>query len=278
MINYNNHNITAITYDNHHIKYVYGCGGNLVWSGDTPTPPVSAVGRIKFQQAVVSSDTATTSCVTSFTDISSTAIPGHRDLFEYTIASDTVCDLNGLDSGSVVIRHVQSVSMPPATKHIADYAFYGNLNSKPGAFSGTVISFNEGLETIGYAAFRSMVRDIENLNGALIIPSTVTEIKNQAFDFDGSSWASVPSAYPGFKVMFMGSTPPSMSGIFGTTASQVNSNVTLYVPSGSETAYRNALPAIYSQMPIVGYTVGDSNYNYITNLQNEAVQWQGLVE
>ena len=39
MINYNNHNITAITYDSHSIKYVYGCGGNLVWSGDTPTPP-----------------------------------------------------------------------------------------------------------------------------------------------------------------------------------------------------------------------------------------------
>ena len=39
MINYNNHNITGISYNNHSIKYVYGCGGNLVWSGDTPTPP-----------------------------------------------------------------------------------------------------------------------------------------------------------------------------------------------------------------------------------------------
>ena len=36
MINYNNHNITGITYNNHSIKYVYGCGGNLVWSGETP--------------------------------------------------------------------------------------------------------------------------------------------------------------------------------------------------------------------------------------------------
>lgn len=40
MINYNNHNITGISYNNHSIKYVYGCGGNLVWSGDTPTPPI----------------------------------------------------------------------------------------------------------------------------------------------------------------------------------------------------------------------------------------------
>ena len=38
MINYNNHNITGISYNNHSIKYVYGCGGKLVWSGDTPTP------------------------------------------------------------------------------------------------------------------------------------------------------------------------------------------------------------------------------------------------
>lgn len=37
MINYNNHNITGISYNSHSIKYVYGCGGNLVWS-DTPTP------------------------------------------------------------------------------------------------------------------------------------------------------------------------------------------------------------------------------------------------
>lgn len=40
MISYNNHNnIKEIHYNNHSIKYVYGCGGNLVWSGDTPTPP-----------------------------------------------------------------------------------------------------------------------------------------------------------------------------------------------------------------------------------------------
>lgn len=39
MIQYNNHNnIKEIHYNNHSIKYVYGCGGNLVWSGDTPTP------------------------------------------------------------------------------------------------------------------------------------------------------------------------------------------------------------------------------------------------
>lgn len=35
MINYNNHNITGISYHNHSIKYVYGCGGNLIWSGNT---------------------------------------------------------------------------------------------------------------------------------------------------------------------------------------------------------------------------------------------------
>lgn len=35
MINYNNHNITGISYNNHSIKYVYGCGGNLVWSKES---------------------------------------------------------------------------------------------------------------------------------------------------------------------------------------------------------------------------------------------------
>lgn len=46
MINYNNHNITRISYNNHSIKYVYGCGGNLVWSS-TPTPTSTYRMKIK---------------------------------------------------------------------------------------------------------------------------------------------------------------------------------------------------------------------------------------
>lgn len=39
MIQYNNHNqIKEIHYNNHSIKYVYGCGGNLVWESVPPTP------------------------------------------------------------------------------------------------------------------------------------------------------------------------------------------------------------------------------------------------
>lgn len=35
MIDYNNNIITKISFNNHDIKRVYGCDGNLVWSGDT---------------------------------------------------------------------------------------------------------------------------------------------------------------------------------------------------------------------------------------------------
>lgn len=31
MINFDNHDITAISYDNHTIKKAYGCDGHLVW-------------------------------------------------------------------------------------------------------------------------------------------------------------------------------------------------------------------------------------------------------
>ena len=42
MIQYNNHNqIKEIHYNNHSIKYVYGCGGNLVWES-VPTPPTNS--------------------------------------------------------------------------------------------------------------------------------------------------------------------------------------------------------------------------------------------
>lgn len=42
MINYNNHNITALTYNGHSIKYVYGCDGRLVYDA-TPTPPTPII-------------------------------------------------------------------------------------------------------------------------------------------------------------------------------------------------------------------------------------------
>lgn len=59
MIQYNNHNnIKEIHYNNHSIKYVYGCGGNLVWSGDTPTP----TGGTKFYATYNDSSTYSVDC------------------------------------------------------------------------------------------------------------------------------------------------------------------------------------------------------------------------
>ena len=50
MINYNNHNITALTYNGHSIKYVYGCGGNLVWGGEPqPQPMPEGEWKVKFE-------------------------------------------------------------------------------------------------------------------------------------------------------------------------------------------------------------------------------------
>ena len=36
MINFDNHDITAISYDNHTIKKAYGCDGHLVWESQNP--------------------------------------------------------------------------------------------------------------------------------------------------------------------------------------------------------------------------------------------------
>lgn len=38
MINFDNHDITAITYDDHSIQKVYGCDGNLVWEKQGECP------------------------------------------------------------------------------------------------------------------------------------------------------------------------------------------------------------------------------------------------
>lgn len=83
MINYNNHNITGISYNNHSIKYVYGCGGNLVWSGGTgPTPTTR-----KFYAEYIGGQTYSAECDGNAELTSATTRPSG---YEYTAMTKAI--------------------------------------------------------------------------------------------------------------------------------------------------------------------------------------------
>ena len=239
--------------------------------------PGSGDGKIHFYRSDLSTNTSTTECVTAFTDVSTSAYPRN---YEFDLSGDTVCGLRGMTPSNVVVRSVCSVIMPSSTRVIADLAFYGEAGGEPEHMSsrdrGAVIALNEGLEEIGIKAFYYYVQDTNRLaNGSIIIPSTVTSIGSEAFNLDGESFQSKNQSGLKIRFYFKSQTPPSMLNIFGTTGSQMNSVIRIYVPTGTTEAYRAALGSHYSTMEIVEY---DGSITYMSDVwSHDNLLYQGLI-
>lgn len=239
--------------------------------------PGTGDGKIHFYRDL-GGNTATTQCVTAFTDVSTSAYPRN---YEFEISGDTVCGLRGMTASSTVVRSVCSVIMPSSTRVIDDFAFYGEAGGEPEQMSsrdrGAVIALNEGLEEIGIKAFYYYVQDTNRLaNGSIIIPSTVTSIGLEAFNLDGESFQSKNLSGLKIRFYFKSQTPPSMLNIFGTDGSQMNSAIRIYVPVGTTEAYRQALGSHYSAMEIVEY---DGNITYASDVwSHDNLLYQGLIQ
>ena len=216
-------------------------------------------GRINFIEDM-STNSSTTNCVTAFTLVNS-----YNKMYDFDIASDTVCGLRGIN-GSTVVRKVRSVVFPNNTRTIDTYAFY--KNNSYDTSKKKLILFNEGLETIGDYAFDEFTGgDVDDtMFNVLVIPSTVTSIGHEAFNFDGRAFSSGPSSQ-WLNIYFKGTTPPTFaSDIFGGIGeTQMNKQIVLYVPQGTLQAYTDALPSNYkissNPMSIVEYTESSSIYD-----------------
>ena len=213
MINYNNHNITGISYNNHSIKYVYGCGGNLVWSGGTgPTPPTGMKFSAVFQDSsTYSAECDSSSVITAEDYASHTSVPSSITYVEIGDCVDTIgrsafkeTALTGFSlSNSVTTIGVDSFSqcnyltdvvLPSSITTISDYGFYycirlSSINIPSGVTSINAHTFhycnklssctipNDSLLTsIGDGAFNGCL-SLESLN----IPNSVRTFGASAF-------------------------------------------------------------------------------------------------
>ena len=141
MINYNNYNITGISYNNHSIKYVYGCGGNLVWSS-TPTPIYRWIQTdittcsegFKVNRKILNDSWTDVNCDTTgvitrdeILKVNGTIVTPNS--FKEIVFGDCITSIGTLND-SVTIGCCQgfpitAVTIPDNVSIIGNYAFYG---------------------------------------------------------------------------------------------------------------------------------------------------------
>ncbi len=145
MIVSGNTNISNVYYSGYTITKIYACGGELVWSGDTPTPPTPTSSKL---------------------------------YATYSTLETLTIDCDGQPLGQFEPQHGGS----PYIGDMLTVEIGGCADGIPNDTFGTIASnlrsvvINEGVEYIGQSAFQ----DLSNLS-AVTIPNSVTGISSYAF-------------------------------------------------------------------------------------------------
>lgn len=256
MIISGNTEISKVYYGGYTIDKIYACGGELVWSGDTPTPPTPT--SAKLYATYNTSETLTIECdgepLGQFepqhggspyignmitVEIGGCAEVITNDTFG-TVASNLRSAIinEGVDyigqNAFKDLTSLSSVTIPNSVKTISHYAFSG-------CTSLTNCTIGSGVTTIGNSAFnncRSMVGNI-NLPNATSIGSVVFKGCSSLTSVNvGSGVTSI-----GGQVVY-GCTSLTSFTINAVTPPLIdwttfeNSTCTIYVPSQSVNAYK----------------------------------------
>lgn len=248
MIQYNNHNqIKEIHYNNHSIKYVYGCGGNLVWSESEPptSGKVKLLSKSNMQWGEAPCNSSSTlikdDMHTAWIDTRSgtdenqnlieavvgdcvTAIGDNIFNNDYSLSAVTIPDtVTAIGSQAFhQTSSLKSITLPSNLVSIGSYAF--NLSG----LQMSLILPNK-LETIGSSAFNSC--RLPNIT----IPSSVTEIGGTAFYQSLGSGESNPIQY----VICRPTVPPTL-GSAAFSDSRSTATYPIYVEDECVDAYKAA--------------------------------------
>lgn len=247
MINYNNHNITGISYNNHSIKYVYGCGGNLVWSGDTPTPPTPT--NYRYEYTYLNNTTGRSEC-DDCTHPTSCNIFSSANYAEPTRGAEEY--VKSLVFGSCIDSYSMATNygMPKYYNiQSIDFSNCGVLTITSDTFmnfaSLSSVTLNSSTAWIGSRAFYGCT-SLHNI----AIPNTLTEIGSNAF-YGCTALESITLGSNVRKIdagAFNGCTSLSSITIntewnippitLGSGAFDNTNNCPIYVPSNSVEAYK----------------------------------------
>lgn len=255
MIVSGNTDISKVYYSGYTISKIYACGGELVWSGDTPTPPeptnlkykgdyntgqskeVECNGMASLTVAEVQNETPSSMSNLSSATIYSCAEYISNDILAAAVNIKWVNIKEGVISvggGILQSTNVETVIIPNSVTSIGSYAFgdcthltgltigSGITEIATGSFSGCTSITNNiqlpNIETIGGSAFRGC----NHLN-SVTIGASITSIGGGAFR-DCTRLQSV---------VCLATTPPSCAPY-----AFENTTCPIYVPSESVEAYK----------------------------------------
>lgn len=172
-MNFNNHNITALTYNGHSIKRAYSCSGELVF-GSEPTPPVPTTDKALIWH-VYSGDSAIIKVGNDCNNIDGRFIVRKQSqyaLYYIKDCSNTV-DYNSLSGGPEYNTYDISCYATATTSAIADYQ-YANTDL-------TEVTIISGCSSIGAYAYQlntkltDVVFGIPNSTGCMAVPTIVND-------------------------------------------------------------------------------------------------------
>lgn len=248
MINYNNHNITGISYNNHSIRYVYGCSGNLVWSGDTPTPPtVEKFTAIFSDSTSYSAECDGNSTLTSG-DTRAIGYPRISGMTDITIGN-CVTSIGNYALGNIANFQLSSVTASNVTS-IGKSAFY-NANNLSRINSNTDGLFDlSNILSLGEESLRK------------------TNVKNVILNDNASFGHSVFHSCSSLEEITL---PTSMTAIPNTTFVDCTSLSSVTIPSGvtsiGEFVFDNCRSLSSITIPTGVTTIGDGAFDDCRNLE-----------
>lgn len=259
---YNGHTISGLSYNGHYIKAAYGCSGELVFSGDTPTPTPYA-GTLYYR--TTNSPYIYTTGSTSITNVKrynggADLVNGQSYSANKYVKATYAFDGNTFPNRAFEDTSLIGITVPSGVTSIGEYAFYDlivgrdpNMDDQQDAIE---IKLPDTLLTIEKYAFQKMAvaktsHDSDYNAGPLIIPSGVTYIDEYALDLRGDGFNGSMQVARKFVIYFTSPVPPTFDGrVFGDLANypRVNTNATIYVPAGCGETYFNAIKGNYNYL------------------------------